>query len=153
MAATSPAVRAHPAPLTERTHVVHVPVRSWLRAIDFFAAVLGLEVAVDGRRAPWPHVVMAARGCSRVVLRPSRGDSFDPPARRQVVVADLDRVRARIWDAGLMVVGENSDRGGELRALVVRDRQGDELELVAQGAAMVAGAQCSSSLPSTTRHA
>ena len=62
MAAASHAVRAHPPPPTERSHVVHVPVRSWVRAIDFFAAVLGLEVVVDGRRARWPHVVMAARG-------------------------------------------------------------------------------------------
>jgi catechol 2,3-dioxygenase-like lactoylglutathione lyase family enzyme len=114
-------------------------VRSLLRSIDFFATVLGYEVARDGRREPWPHVVMTAHGCSQLVLHVGRehAPAKSAAASATLTVTNLDEVRDRVWDAGVPIArGEAAPAQivdhGTRRSLYVRDPDGHDLELAAE---------------------
>jgi catechol 2,3-dioxygenase-like lactoylglutathione lyase family enzyme len=138
MNAVAYATELRAAPRRPSPGVVHLPVRSLLRSIDFFATVLGYEVARDGRREPWPHVVMTARGCSQLVLHARR----EPVPRgtaesTTLTVTNIEEVRDRVWDAGVPIArGEAAPAQivdhGTRRSLYVRDPDGHDLELAAE---------------------
>jgi catechol 2,3-dioxygenase-like lactoylglutathione lyase family enzyme len=134
MNAVAYATELRAAPRRPSPSTVHLPVRSLLRSIDFFATVLGYEVARDGRREPWPHVVMTAHGCSQLVLHARREDA--PRGSATLSVTDIEDVRTRVWDAGVPISrGEAAPAQivdhGTRRSLYVRDPDGHELELAA----------------------
>ena len=136
-AAAAYATELRSAPRRQGPGVAHLPVRSLLRSINFFSTVLGYEVVRDGRRDPWPHVVMAARGCSPVVLHSRRESArMQDAASAALIVADLEQVRARAWDAGVTITRGHSAsarivENGQPRWLYVRDPDGHELDLTA----------------------
>jgi catechol 2,3-dioxygenase-like lactoylglutathione lyase family enzyme len=137
-AAAAYATELRSAPRRPGPSVAHLPVRSLLRSINFFSTVLGYEVVRDGRREPWPHVVMAARGCSPVVLHSRRESARtqDAAASAALIVADLEQVRARAWDAGVTITrghfaSARIVENGQPRSLYVRDPDGHELDLTA----------------------
>ena len=137
MNAVACATELRAAPQRPSPSIVHLPVRSLLRSIDFFATVLGYEVARDGRREPWPHVVMTASGCSQLVLHARREPAPRGPAESATLtVTDIDDVRTRVWDAGVPISrGEAAPAQivdhGTRRSLYVRDPDGHALELAA----------------------
>lgn len=122
---------------THESHgTVHLATRNLLRSINFFSMALGLEIVRDERRPGSRCVTMSARGCSDVVIHARQegsGTQFGA-ATGVLIVTDLERVRARVWDAGALVTRHRGAPAQihvshDRRSLYVRDPDGHELEL------------------------
>jgi catechol 2,3-dioxygenase-like lactoylglutathione lyase family enzyme len=117
--------------------LAHLQVRSLRRSIEFYSTVLGLHVLREVHRGVERFVTMGARGCTLVAIH----EELDPTVQicrrgvKTLIVSDLDRVRARVWESGIAIVRDDGSpaqiqRSRNRRLLYVRDPDGYELELV-----------------------
>jgi catechol 2,3-dioxygenase-like lactoylglutathione lyase family enzyme len=111
------------------------------RSVEFYSRVFGFGV-VDASRGPVGRSALMAAGRFYLELherRRSRPDSMRALGW-SFVVDDLDRVRASIWDLGIVPLPDGTDerqrnrssRGS--RSFTIRDPGGNEIEVVERGA-------------------
>ncbi|HLT90142.1 MAG TPA: VOC family protein [Woeseiaceae bacterium] len=126
---------------------VTVPVRDLDRAIAFYRRVFGFRAIRTDRSLPRRAVTLAGPGGALIALheQASGAERIVPLHRRWgFVVAELDRVRELAWDLGVKVAGGNGEadhirRWPNGRSLVVRDPDGNEIELVEEHRDRAAG--------------
>jgi predicted enzyme related to lactoylglutathione lyase len=126
---------------TPSTIEVGVVVRDVSAMVEFYRAALGCEVF--GRfEAPGVQLVAVSFGNSIVKLFQREGDIIDPEARgfeslgiqyMTFKVSDVDRAFEKVLAAGGVAVSEPSDANPACTYALLRDVEGNLIELV-QGA-------------------
>lgn len=114
---------------------VSLPAASIQRSIKFYRRVFAFRIQEDVHNGPYPYVVMHAAGKVHLAIH-AHSDATAPPVQRfSLVVGDLDRVRADLWDLGVPVAEDNGEPDHRYpwrpsRSLLLHDPDGHEIELV-----------------------
>lgn len=108
-----------------------IPTVNYLRLRGFYADVLGLPIASEGRS----HVFFEVAGGRLAVVDASRGDAFVRPTGHGIyldlAVDDLPEVRRRLRAAGVALLDDRRDEHGI--ALTFTDPEGNLINLFQEG--------------------
>lgn len=111
---------------------VVVPCMAYTRTRHFYATIIGLQVASEGRS----HVFFDTGNAGKIALvDAAEGDSMVRPNGHGIyldlVAFDLTFLRRQLARHGVKVVDERSDEHG--KAVTVRDPEGNLLNIFQEG--------------------
>lgn len=116
---------------------VAISTRNIDRAVRFYSRLFGFTVVDRRRDETAEHVLLGTRGDAFVAVHEHRAAVAPSPGavKWTFAVPDLERVRATLWNQGVVPVADGvteqprSARTDE-RSIVIRDPDGHEIELV-----------------------
>ena len=108
-----------------------IPTTHYTRVRQFYADLIGLPVASEGRS----HTFFQVGGCQIAVLDCSGGDATVRPSGHGIyldlAVADLFSLRRRLLRAGVKLIDDRRDEHGV--AISLQDPEGNLLNLFQEG--------------------
>jgi len=118
---------------------VAISARDVERAVRFYARVFGFRVIEQRRDADVAHVLLSTQRDTFVAVHDEHAAAAPPPGtlRLTFAVHDLERAREALWNHGVAPVGghfpeERSFHPANPPHLVIRDPDGNEIDLVEQ---------------------
>lgn len=114
---------------------VSAPTSCFARSIAFYRRVFAFCVVEDGRDQHYPYVFMRSPGEMYLALYARAHGNEQQVQCFSLIVDDLDRVRADLWDMGVPLADGSIEPRRRYpwypgRSLLIRDPDGHEIELV-----------------------